>query len=95
MKKRVYCYANSCQGFGLTQKVALVMEVVFVVKSKDFHSLNVAEKQQSPKLISFRKRSMLFMTVDAIRNIYFYYMADWFRVLWLVNSRSLSSRTDL
>ena len=24
-----------------------------------------------------------------------YYMADWFRVLWLVNSRSVSSRTDL
>ena len=24
-----------------------------------------------------------------------YYMAEWFRVLWLVNSRSVSSRTDL
>ena len=25
----------------------------------------------------------------------FYYMVDWFRVLWLVNFRSVSSRTDL
>ena len=30
-----------------------------------------------------------------LRYTFIYYMADWFRVLWLVNSRSVSSRTDL
>ena len=33
------------------------------------------------------------MSIEASMTIY--YMADWFRVLWLVNSRPVSSRTDL
>ena len=36
-----------------------------------------------------------YMASDMTCSNTFYYMADWFRVLWLVNSRSVSGRTDL
>ena len=49
---------------------------------------------ESYKLLQVLTELARIVNLFSYGNTVLYYMADWFRVQWLVNSRSVSCRTD-